>query len=94
MRARRGLSPAGGSAHDGCMTITEPISTERTELWLELAQQLRIDSIRATAVTNSGHPTAAMSAADLAAAGHRLCQEPRWREGSDWAGPVPPAWAA
>ena len=37
------------------------------ELWRELAQQLRVDSIRASAVTKSGHPTSSMSAADLAA---------------------------
>jgi transketolase len=39
----------------------------RTELWHELAQQLRVDSIRATAVGGSGHPTSSMSAADLIA---------------------------
>src|SRR3989440_4688107 len=35
--------------------------------WRELAQQLRIDSIRAAAVPKSGHPTSSMSAADLMA---------------------------
>jgi transketolase len=35
--------------------------------WRELGQQLRVDSIRASAVTNSGHPTSSMSAADLMA---------------------------
>jgi transketolase len=49
------------------MTITAPISAPRAELWRELAQQLRVDSIRATAVTRSGHPTSSMSAADLMA---------------------------
>src|SRR5829696_509934 len=38
-----------------------------TELWRELGQQLRIDSIRSSAVTKSGHPTSSMSAADLMA---------------------------
>jgi transketolase len=38
---------------------------EGPELWRELGQQLRVDSIRAAAVTNSGHPTSSMSAADL-----------------------------
>ena len=33
----------------------------------ELAQRLRIDSIRAAAAANSGHPTSSMSAADLMA---------------------------
>jgi transketolase len=37
------------------------------ELWRELGQQLRVDSIRAAAVTNSGHPTSSMSGADLTA---------------------------
>jgi len=38
---------------------------EGSELWRELGQQLRVDSIRAAAVTKSGHPTSSMSAADL-----------------------------
>src|SRR5919198_2199089 len=37
------------------------------ERWRELGQQLRVDSIRAAAVTKSGHPTSSMSAADLMA---------------------------
>jgi transketolase len=37
------------------------------ERWRELGQQLRVDSIRAAAVTGSGHPTSSMSAADLMA---------------------------
>ena len=37
------------------------------ELWRELGQQLRVDSIRCSAVTTSGHPTSSMSAADLTA---------------------------
>src|SRR5205823_687278 len=37
------------------------------ERWHELGQQLRVDSIRAAAVTKSGHPTSSMSAADLMA---------------------------
>ncbi|WIG57978.1 MAG: Transketolase [Ktedonobacterales bacterium] len=35
--------------------------------WHELAQQLRVDSIRATTKAGSGHPTSSMSAADLMA---------------------------
>jgi transketolase len=48
-------------------------TTSRTEQWRELAQQLRVDSIRATTEAGSGHPTSSMSAADIAAvllAGH------------------------
>src|SRR2546428_5741555 len=41
--------------------MTEP------ELWRELGQQLRVDSIRCSAVPKSGHPTSSMSAADLMA---------------------------
>ena len=40
---------------------------EGPELWRELGQQLRVDSVRAAAVTNSGHPTSSMSGADLMA---------------------------
>ena len=35
--------------------------------WTQLAQQLRVDSVRVAAQANSGHPTSSMSAADLAA---------------------------
>ena len=40
---------------------------ERTEFRQELAQQLRVDSVRASAAAASGHPTSSMSAADLIA---------------------------
>jgi transketolase len=40
---------------------------DEADLWRELGQQLRVDSVRAAAVTNSGHPTSSMSAADLMA---------------------------
>ena len=35
------------------------------ELWRELGQQIRVDSVRASAAAGSGHPTSSMSAADL-----------------------------
>jgi transketolase len=35
------------------------------ELWRELGQQLRVDSIRSSSAAGSGHPTSSMSAADL-----------------------------
>jgi transketolase len=35
--------------------------------WAELGQQLRVDSVRASAAAGSGHPTSSMSAADLIA---------------------------
>ncbi|MEX2103485.1 MAG: transketolase, partial [Gaiellaceae bacterium] len=37
------------------------------DLWRELGQQLRVDSVRAAAAAKSGHPTSSMSAADLMA---------------------------
>src|SRR5947208_4167763 len=37
------------------------------ELWRELGQQLRVDSVRCAAEAKSGHPTSGMSAADLMA---------------------------
>ena len=37
------------------------------DLWRELGQQLRVDSVRSSAAAGSGHPTSAMSAADLVA---------------------------
>jgi transketolase len=50
------------------MSITTELPTRtRADLWRELGQQLRVDAIRATAVSGSGHPTSAMSAADLIA---------------------------
>ena len=41
-------------------------TTDREQLH-ELAQQLRVDSVRAAAAAGSGHPTSSMSAADLMA---------------------------
>src|ERR1700755_507229 len=40
---------------------------EGPELWRELGQQLRVDSIRAANVTKPGHPASSLSAADLMA---------------------------
>lgn len=40
---------------------------ERTEFRSELGQQLRVDSVRASAAAGSGHPSSSMSAADLMA---------------------------
>jgi transketolase len=38
-----------------------------TSRWAELGQQLRVDSVRVSALAGSGHPTSSMSAADLMA---------------------------
>ncbi|HET9498608.1 MAG TPA: transketolase [Candidatus Limnocylindria bacterium] len=37
------------------------------DLWRELGQQIRVDSIRASSAAGSGHPTSSMSGADLMA---------------------------
>ena len=42
-------------------------STTLAHFRRELAQQLRVDSVRASAAAGSGHPTSSMSAADLMA---------------------------
>jgi transketolase len=41
--------------------------SERSDFRRELGQQLRVDSVRASAAAGSGHPTSSMSAADLMA---------------------------
>jgi transketolase len=60
-------STAQRGDHRGMSITTEVPTLTRADLWRELGQQLRVDAIRATAVTGSGHPTSAMSAADLIA---------------------------
>jgi transketolase len=45
------------------MTTTQ--TETQVQQWTNLAQQLRVDSIRATTAAGSGHPTSSMSAADL-----------------------------
>src|SRR5436309_4812340 len=40
---------------------------EGPELWRELGQQVRVDSVRCAAAAKSGHPTSGMSGADLMA---------------------------
>jgi transketolase len=49
--------------------LTTPPHIDRHDpsLWRELAQQLRVDAVRATAAAGSGHPSSGMSAADLMA---------------------------
>src|SRR6188472_4330452 len=49
--------------------LTTPPHIDRYDpsLWRELAQQLRVDAVRATAAAGSGHPSSGMSAADLMA---------------------------
>ena len=47
------------------MTTTQ--TDAKVQQWTNLAQQLRVDSIRSTTAAGSGHPTSSMSAADLMA---------------------------
>jgi transketolase len=47
------------------MTTTE--IAPQVQQWINLAQQLRADSIRSTTAAGSGHPTSSMSAADVMA---------------------------
>jgi transketolase len=47
--------------------VTEASRTQGFDFMRELAQQLRVDSIRSSTAAGSGHPTSSMSAADLMA---------------------------
>jgi transketolase len=47
--------------------MNEQLKASDPQSWRELARQLRVDSIRCTAAAGSGHPTSALSAADLMA---------------------------
>ncbi len=49
------------------MTTQPDQMTRQAAQWRELAQQLRVDSIRSSSAAGSGHPTSSMSAADLMA---------------------------
>src|SRR5437763_3268423 len=48
------------------VSVEWPVMDDR-ELWRELGQQFRVDSVRCAAQAGSGHPTSGMSAADLMA---------------------------
>jgi len=47
--------------------MTTAHTESQVQTWTNLAQQLRVDSIRSTTAAGSGHPTSSMSAADLMA---------------------------
>jgi transketolase len=47
--------------------MTTTSTNPQVQQWTNLAQQLRVDSIRSTTTAGSGHPTSSMSAADLMA---------------------------
>jgi transketolase len=53
---------------DGSVAFSGPgVDMPDSDFRRELAQQLRVDSVRASAAAGSGHPTSSMSAADLIA---------------------------
>src|SRR5215472_605615 len=47
--------------------MTTTTTDSRVQQWTNLAQQLRVDSIRCTTAAGSGHPTSSLSAADIMA---------------------------
>src|SRR6266446_6496125 len=47
--------------------MTTAQTESKVQQWTNLAQQLRVDSIRSSTAAGSGHPTSSMSAADLMA---------------------------
>jgi len=47
--------------------MTTTSTNPQVQQWTNLAQQLRVDSIRCTTAAGSGHPTSSMSPADLMA---------------------------
>ncbi|HEX6484514.1 MAG TPA: transketolase [Ktedonobacteraceae bacterium] len=47
--------------------MTTAQTESKVQQWTNLAQQLRVDSIRSSSAAGSGHPTSSMSAADLMA---------------------------
>jgi transketolase len=47
--------------------MTTAQTESKVQQWTNLAQQLRVDSIRSSTTAGSGHPTSSMSAADLMA---------------------------
>src|SRR6201996_5508948 len=49
------------------MGLSPLLEQEVTESLQQLAQQLRVDSVRCSTAASSGHPTSALSAADLMA---------------------------
>src|SRR6201981_3287062 len=67
------------------MSTSSLLERDVTHGLRELAQQLRVDSVRCSAAASSGHPTSSMSAADLMAV--LLTRHLRY----DWQRPDDPA---
>ena len=68
-QAGTGVSEPALTAAPRFLEVVVPTPTTNVDLALaaELAQQLRVDSIRSSTSAGSGHPTSSMSAADLLA---------------------------
>src|ERR1700742_1674314 len=62
-RAGSQRSTIGGST----MSMPALLEEDVTQSLRQLAQQLRVDSVRCSTAASSGHPTSALSAADLMA---------------------------
>src|SRR5260221_7831640 len=61
------MAQAKGIQKGKLVTMTTTQASPKVQQWTNLAQQLRVDSIRSTTAAGSGHPTSSMSAADLMA---------------------------
>jgi transketolase len=67
IRVTSSLDPRAATSKQSAAETHQARAAAEVAFWSELAQQLRIDSIRASAVPKSGHPTSSMSAAELMA---------------------------
>jgi transketolase len=67
IRVTSSLDPRAAMSKQSATETRQARAAVEAVFWRELAQQLRVDSIRASAVPKSGHPTSSMSAAELMA---------------------------
>jgi transketolase len=67
IRVTSSLDPRAATSKQSAAETHQARAAAEVVFWPELAQQLRVDSIRASAGSKSGHPTSSMSAAELMA---------------------------
>jgi hypothetical protein len=67
IRVTSSLDPRAATSKQSAAETHQARAAAEVVFWSELAQQLRVDSIRASAVPKSGHPTSSMSASELMA---------------------------
>jgi transketolase len=67
IRVTSSLGPRAATSKPSAPETRQARAAADVVFWPELAQQLRVDSVRASAVPKSGHPTSSMSAAELMA---------------------------